>query len=233
MLLKKYGIDSFENMSGPIKVGLIASFLLLLAVNVVMLDLAVFFGRTAYPSEIAARTVRVIATPAPTTEAQCSPSCEAQITALSRDMDQKIDAIKVSTPTSTATTTTTTRSGAGAAKEYYITLGSGMTKANAWQELAGVEAVVDTANYPPIKSVTFEVYLKIPTANGNVHAKLYNVTDKHDVWFSEVNSEGPILTKKEATITLENGAKTYRVMGLSTLKYDANIDNARLRILTY
>lgn len=203
-------------MPRTIKIGLIASFFLLLTVNVAMLDLMVFSGRSTRPSEMAATTVRVTVTPTP--DGTCSPSCEEKIDELS----QKVDALTIGSPGVSSP-----------AREYYITLGSGTTKSNSWQELAGVEAVVDTANYPAIKSVTFEVYLKIPTANGKVYAKLYNVTDKHDVWFSEVSSEGPTLTKKEAAITLEQGVKTYRVMGLSTLKYDASIENARLRIVTY
>lgn len=211
-------------MLGPIKIGLVASFLLLLTVNIVMLDLVVFIGRASKPSEVAVTSVRVTATPTPAQE--CSPSCEAKIEELSR----RIDALSVSQPTEQSSSLPQIVRGV---KEYYILLGSGSTISNVWQDIAGVEAMIDTANYPAIKSVTFEVFLKIPTANGTVNAKLYNVTDKHDVWFSEVSSEGPTLTKKEATITLESGAKTYRVMGLSTLKYDANIENARLRIVTY
>ncbi len=203
-------------MQQTIKVGLIASFLLLLTVNVVMLDLVVFFGRVVRPSEVASTAIRVAATPAPSDT--CSPSCETKINELNR----RIDALSA-----------TESSQGSTSKEYYISLGSGTTKSNTWQDITGAEAVIDTAHYPAIKSVTFEVFLAIPTANGQVRAKLYNVTDKHDVWFSEVSSEGPTLTKKEATITLESGAKTYRVMGLSTLKYDANIENARLRIVTY
>ena len=91
-------------------------------------------------------------------------------------------------------------------KEYYITLGSGTTKSSVWEDVAGIESVIDTINYPSIKSIVFEVFLNIPTANGVAKAKLYNVTDKHDVWFSEVSSEGPSLTKKEASISLDRGA---------------------------
>lgn len=203
-------------MSRAIKIGLIASFLLLLTVNLVMLDLMVFFGRGTRPSEVASSAVRVSETT--TTTQTCSALCETKIDELA----QKVASLTLESP-----------SLGSSSKEYYIPLGSGVIKSNSWQDLAGVEAVVDTTKYAPIQSVTFEVYLKIPTANGKVHAKLYNVTDKHDVWFSEVSSEGPTLTKKEATITLEKGEKTYRVMGLSTLKYDANIENARLRIITY
>lgn len=204
-------------MSGPIKIGLIASFLLLLTVNIVMLDLIVFMGRAVTrPSEIAATTIRVTA--APTGVEECSLSCITKIDAIV----QKIDSLTVEKPPE-----------GNSSKEYFIPLGSGTTKSNTWQDLAGVEAVIDTDNYNAIKSVTFELFLKIPTANGMVYAKLFNVTDKHDVWFSEVRGEGPTLTKREAMITLEKGAKTYRVMAMSTLKYDANVENARIRIVTY
>ena len=198
------------------KTGLIASFLLLLTVNVVMLDLVIFWGRTARPSEIAATTIRVSATPTPTQE--CSISCVAQIDALARRVKEATSSVPQAN---------------SSVKEYYISLGSGSTKSSVWQDIAGAEATIDTNNYPSIKSVVFEVFLNIPTANGSVYAKLYNVTDKHDVWFSEVSLEGPVLTKKEAAVTLEKGAKTYRVIGLSTLKYDANIENAKIRIVTY
>lgn len=201
-------------MPRSVKIGLIASFLLLLTVNIVMLDLVVFLGRTTRPSEIGATSIHVAAPPVPTEE--CSSSCEAKIDALVKRLDE-LPVSEIAKKTS----------------EYYISLGSGSTKSSVWQDIGGAEAIIDTANYPSIKSVVFEVFLNIPTANGMVYAKLYNMTDKHDVWFSNVSSEGPTFTKKEATITLEPGAKTYRVMGLSSLKYDANIENARIRIVTY
>lgn len=210
-------------MSRTVKIGLVASFLLLLTVNIVMLDLAVIFNRPSVrPVEMNAATVRIAPTVSPTEE--CSVTCEEKIDALSRRIDSSI-AVAAQQSTSLLPTKNTV-------KEYYITLGSGSTKSSVWEDIAGVEAVIDTTNYPAIKSIVFEVFLNIPTANGMVKAKLYNVTDKHDVWFSEVSSEGPLLTKKETVIGLESGAKTYRVMGLSSLKYDANIENARIRIIT-
>lgn len=200
-----------------VKIGLIASFLLLLTVNVVMLDIMVFFARKRLSSEVASTSVRV---------------AEAPWVGEIEELHKRIDAL-VATPSSPPVPEIPKDTSVKTAKEYFISLGSGTVKSNSWQDVAGAEATIDTANYPSIKSATFEGFLAIPTANGQVRAKLYNVTDKHDVWFSEVSSEGPTLTKKEASITLESGAKTYRVMGLSTLKYDANIENARLRILTY
>lgn len=117
-------------------------------------------------------------------------------------------------------------------KEFYIPLGSGSTKSADWEELAGVEAVIDSANFSNIKSIIFEASLHIPTANGKVYAKLYNVTDKHDVWFSKVWAEGSVSYRAEsAEISLSPGRKLYRVMMRTTMSYEAILDSARVKIL--
>ncbi len=116
-------------------------------------------------------------------------------------------------------------------KEIYIPFGSGSTKSLDWVELAGVESVIDSADYPNTKSMIFEASLKVPTANGRVYAKIFNVTDKHDVWGSEVSSEGPTSYRAEsANITLSPGRKLYRVMMKSTMGYEAILDWARIKI---
>ncbi|KKR87217.1 hypothetical protein A2875_04930 [Candidatus Gottesmanbacteria bacterium RIFCSPHIGHO2_01_FULL_46_14] len=118
------------------------------------------------------------------------------------------------------------------AKEYYIPLGSGTTKSNEYVALDGAQVYIDTALYDSIKRVTFEVFLRNPTGNGRTYAKLFNATDKHDVWFSEVYFEGGGLVRKEATITLEPGNKLYQVYLKSSLAYDVYVDNARIHIIT-
>lgn len=116
-------------------------------------------------------------------------------------------------------------------KEIYIPLGSGSTKSESWVELPGVETVIDSADYPNIKSMIFEASLKIPTANGRVYVKLLNVSDKHDVWGSEVSSEGSTSYRAEsANITLSPGRKLYRVMMKSTMGFEAILDWARIKV---
>ncbi len=117
-------------------------------------------------------------------------------------------------------------------KEFYIPLGVGTTRSNQYEELFGAEATIDSRNYGSIKQVTFEVFLRNPTGNGRVWAKLFNVTDKHDVWYSEVFMEGSSVTRKEAVINVEPGNKLYRVMLKSSLGYDAYVDAARIKIVT-
>jgi len=117
-------------------------------------------------------------------------------------------------------------------KEVYIPLGTGSTKSQDWEAISGAEAVIDLANYPQIKSIIFEASMRIPTANGQVHAKLYNVTEQHDVWYSEISSEGPVSQREESKeISLASGRKLYRVMMKSTMGYEAILDSARIKII--
>jgi len=117
-------------------------------------------------------------------------------------------------------------------KEFYIPFGSGSTKSQDWVELPGVEAVIDSANFPDVKSIIFEAILRIPSANGRVYAKIYDVTSKHDVWFSEVWGEGPTSYRAESvSINLSSGRNLYRVMMKSTMGYEAILDLARLKII--
>ena len=117
-------------------------------------------------------------------------------------------------------------------REYYIPLGSGSTKSSDWEDLNGVEAVIDMNNYPNPKSIIFETSMYIPTGNGEVKAKLYNVTDQHDAWSSEVTSSGSTSQRNEANnISLAPGRKLYRVMMKSSMSYPAILDSARLKII--
>jgi len=117
-------------------------------------------------------------------------------------------------------------------KEVYIPLGTGSTKSQDWEAINGAEAVIDLANYPQIKSIIFEASMRIPTANGRVYAKLYNVTEQHDVWYSEVSSEGPVSKREESKeISLASDRKLYRVMMKSTMGYEALLDSARIKII--
>ena len=84
-----------------------------------------------------------------------------------------------------------------------------------------------------MKTVTFEVAIRIPTGNQIAYARLFNVTDKHPVWFSEVSVEGgKALLVISQPITLDSGAKTYQVQLKTSLGYLSYIDQSRLRITT-
>lgn len=120
---------------------------------------------------------------------------------------------------------------ATSAREYYIPLGTGSTTNNQWEDVAGAETYLDPASYTGIRHVYFEASLRIPVANGTVYARLYNVTDNHPVWYSEVStSKGTSTRMVSENITLDKGNKLYRVQMKTSLQYPSYLDFARIKI---
>jgi hypothetical protein len=123
------------------------------------------------------------------------------------------------------------KTGGTLVKEVFVPLSTGKTSSAEWIDIPGMSATVDTANYSQIKSATFEIALRIPTANGKVYARLFNKTDQHPVWYSEVFSEGPVSTVKQAAnLTLDSGNKLYQVQMKSSLGFESIADSAQLKI---
>lgn len=125
------------------------------------------------------------------------------------------------------TTTSTT-------KEYYIPLGSGTNSTDEWTDVSGASAYINTASYGKIKQATFEATVAIPTGAQRVWVRLYNATDKHPVWYSEMTADGSapqLLTS--SSITLDPGNKLYQVQMKTQLKILTNLSQSRVKIITY
>ncbi|MBI5122836.1 hypothetical protein HZA75_03170 [Candidatus Roizmanbacteria bacterium] len=150
----------------------------------------------------------------------CSPGCLA--------------AIKQATAGTGGTTTTPTQIVSSGVKEFYIPFGSGSTSSTDWQNVSGLQAYVDTGNYNSIKTVTFEASVHVPTGNETVNIRLFNVTDGHPVWYSDVFFNGGTNSQLliSQPITLDPGNKLYQVQMKAQLTFPAILDQARLHILT-
>lgn len=118
-------------------------------------------------------------------------------------------------------------------KEFFIPFGSGSGFENDWQDIEGLQAYIDSANFEGIKKVNFEATVRIPTGNQTAYVRLFNKTDKHPVWSSEVSITGgtPALLISEP-ITLDNGNKLYQVQMKTQLKFLTILDQARIHIIT-
>lgn len=205
-------------MDSKFTLSIIASLLLFLAVNVVLLDINVF----SPPKKV--KPVTTVVQQAPT-ETTCSQACKSVI---SDEITKQLSP----SPNKTPSQFTAVRSVSTLPKEFFVPLGSGITRNDQWEEIAGAQATIDTSLYPTIKKVIFEANLKLTPGIGALQVKLYNATDKHDVWFSEVSSESDQSVRREATITLDSGSKQYQVYAKSSLRAVASVDSARIKIVT-
>lgn len=133
----------------------------------------------------------------------------------------------------TKTVEASTASAAGDVKEYSIHIGSGSTKSDSWEDIGGLNAYINTDNYPQIQSVVFEASLRIPTANGTVYARIYNKTDSAPIYSSEVSTNSDNSTFLQSkSFSLASGNKLYIVQMKTTMKYESLLDIARIKIIT-
>lgn len=119
-------------------------------------------------------------------------------------------------------------------KEYYVPLGSGSGNSSDFADVSGAAANIDNTEYSNIKTVTFEASVSIPTGNETVYVRLYNATDKHPVWFSDVSLSGGLPQLLiSSPITLDTGNKLYQVQMKTSLSYQAVLAQSRVHIVTY
>jgi len=115
-------------------------------------------------------------------------------------------------------------------KEYFISFGTGNNQTSDWTDVSGLQANINFGNYQNIKEIRFEASVNVPTANQTVSVRLFNVTDKHPVWNSEVTTTNNNYVVS-SPIVYDFGSKTYQVQMKTQLKYLANLTLARLHII--
>ncbi len=121
-----------------------------------------------------------------------------------------------------------------ATKTYYVPFGSGSGASTDWQDMPGLQASIDSNSYGSIKSVVFEASLHIPTGNEIASVRLYNSTDGHPVWNSQVDFNGNVnsVLLVSPGVNLDNGNKLYKVQIKTQLQFTAILDQSRLHITT-
>ncbi len=197
--------------------------------NLVILN--VFFFQQRNEEKIVTNSVP-LSTPESFPMDGCGPACQR---VLERKIENIADAVATiaALPQPSTSTTKATATKAPQPLENYVPLGTGSTTNNEWEDISGAEGYINTQSYPNISTVYFETSLRIPTKNGRVYARLYNVTDKHPVWNSEVSTDQDKSTfVGSSPITLDAGNKVYRVQMKTTLQYESILDFARVKIIT-
>lgn len=135
------------------------------------------------------------------------------------------------TPTITSTVPVQAPVQTGSAvKEYFVTLGSGSSQASDWTDVPGLTAQIDFGSYTGIKEIHFEASVGIPTANETASVRLFNVTDKHPVWYSEITLvNGQFVSSNP--IIYDTGSKLYQVQMKTSLQFMANLIQSRIHVI--
>ncbi len=121
-----------------------------------------------------------------------------------------------------------------AGNEFFIPLGTGTSTAATWTNVPGVQAYIDSTQYSNVKTVTFEASVVLPATPQIVSVQLYDVTNNHPVWFSQVTMQSSNTSQLliSSPITLSSGNNLYQVQMQTQLQAPANLVQSRVHIIT-
>jgi len=212
------------------------AFFFLLFLNLIYLDILLIQGvgsKQTIIQRFESITNQLPAQPSTPNPNICPQSCISQI---NQALASNKPAVQIPTPTPVVSNNSSSLQNANSsqAKAYYVPFGSGKGSSADWQDVPGLQASIDSNSYGSIKSVVFEASLHIPTGNQTASVRLYNFTDSHPVWNSEVtfngNTNSVLLVSQN--VSLDSGNKLYKVQMKTQLQFEAILDQSRLHITT-
>lgn len=229
-LIEQPARDKFEFIKKLVsRQNLIFVFLFAILINLLYLDLIIAKGTSIKTIE------KIISAPTfdkSSDNVACLNECKVLINEEIGKLNKSTPALFSSpTPTKAPISVQTTSS---TTKEYYVPFGSGSGNSLDWKDMAGLQASIDSNGYNSIKSVVFEVSLHVPTGNETASVRLYNSTDNHPVWNSELtfNGNSSSVFMSSSPISLDSGNKLYKVQIKTQLQYPAIVDQSRVHITT-
>lgn len=115
----------------------------------------------------------------------------------------------------------------------YIPLGGGgSTVSRDWADIGNAEVYLDIKDYPNLEKAYFEGFIKVKHGNGEVFARLYDVTHSIGVQGSDIDSASENFTLVESgTLNFWQGKNLYRVQVKSLNGYEASIDSGRIKLI--
>lgn len=213
-----------ESLVKSILVKIALALLVLALVDLVFINYWVLQNSKKETSQSGSRTV--FATPSPLASLEPSPAGALPVPSPTPSEKKASETIVQNTTKVEQTVVQT------AQKEIFIPIGDGSTNSNSYVNLSGVQVTVDSNKYLGIERVDFEANIWVTNGNGKMYAQLYNSTDGHPVWNSEIStsSANGVLTVS-APITLDSGQRTYIVQAKTNLsEFAANVKSARIKI---
>lgn len=200
---------------------ILIGFYVFVFLNLLFIDGFLLFGLKKSETKVASQTMTV----KQTTEQQlsCPTNC---LTAIQN---------ATSSLKKTAMPTPVPQPAGSTVKEYFIPIGGGSGNPMTYTNVNGLQVYVDSSQYGKIKQVLFEASVDVPTANQFVQVRLFNMTAKHPVWFSDLFFPGGVtpMFNVSAPITLDPGNNLYQVQMNTQLGFTANLDQSRIHITTY
>ena len=115
----------------------------------------------------------------------------------------------------------------------YIPLASeGTINSADWKDLGASDFYFDLNDYPNARNVRFEIYLKSQYQAGRVSVRLYDVTNKRAVDYSDLSSSSESFElQRSSDLSIWRGNNLYRLQGRTQSGIEGYLKDAKLRVL--
>lgn len=160
-------------------------------------------------------------------EEGCENDCEQLI-------EQKISRVLTNFPTSRSITyVIPTTKAVVQTKVFYIPLISEATvNYSDWTDIIPSDFYFDLSDYPGAKGVRFEVYLKSKHQAGTVFIRLYDVSNKRAVDYSDLSSDSETFElKRSSDMSIWQGNNLYRIQAKTLNGIEGFLKEAKLKII--
>jgi hypothetical protein len=175
------------------------------------------------------------------TKQDISQMIESVITTLPRrvaqehELDQKESTAAAISPSASPTSAPRIRAISPVPRESFINIGTGSFSSEYdWGNVPGAQVTIDGGAYGVIQSAVFEATVNTPNGVEDVQLRLYNVTASRPVWNSELffPSGGQTRFLVSPSVVLDPGSNVYQVQMKTQFAAKANLDVARVHILS-
>lgn len=216
-------------MKKPAQIFLIIFTILILA-NLLVLDYFWWQGRNkTFPSEGQPEATINKETSA------CDLSCQETITEKIQEELEKTtpQAGQSSSPTVSPPASCALPTASPQVKVVYIPLiTQGFTVETTWTEITASDFYFDLADYPSAKEVRFETHLLALHGSAKVYTRLYDVTNKRGVDYSDLSTQNDTFTRLESSgLKIWRGNNKYTVQLRSENGTEVQLKEAKLKIL--
>ncbi|MFZ5366197.1 MAG: hypothetical protein ACOZBZ_02790 [Patescibacteria group bacterium] len=202
----------------------------LMIFNLLLLDF-VLVSRQKREPKITETAKTTFETPMPTPAEICTPQCK---TYIEEEVSKAVSGLPTpSTVKEKIVQSTPTPSGATGAKVVYIPIiSSASTVKMDWTDIASSDFYFDLSDYPGAKTVRWEASLKSLHGSGKIYARLYDVTNKRAIDYSDLETISDSFTLvRSSDLTIWRGNNLYRVQMKSINGTEAFLEQAKLRVI--
>lgn len=203
---------------------------ILVVSNLLALDFFWFTGKNFTKSNLAANTE--VSEPK-TIQDSCGSICQETVTEKIKEELAKITPLAGQSSLIIPTSKPVAQPTANGKKVLYIPLVTeGKTVLTAWTDIVPSDFYFDLTNYSGAKEVRFETYLLAVNGSAKVYARLYDVTNKRGVDYSELYTANDTFTRLESGgISIWRGNNKYTVQLRSENGTEVQLKEAKLKII--